>query len=1276
MKHLFLSTVLCTVSMTAAAQAISHTADTASNQCSVIYPPGYTPDKFLQKSSSHVLGFPSCDPNLGDFKFKNEHEYVYRLAVCISPDYFNNYFQGDTVKVSQWLDKLEASLNTFYRRDIGVRFVLVRDNRLLLSSWPQKEGLSSETYFDVWYGTEIINNLIGTENYDTGILIRYPKGSMSGQAFLAGVYLPTSKGNAFAQLSVKTIAHEIGHLFGAEHTHERYDGLYTEPGGGRSIMSYGSPADFFSIPSAVSMRSYLQNQSYYLDAERNPDRMYKTSDYTVSNSNPPYVVPTPGVTPELDRTQIRREYVVTRGTRFQFYLPLENSEAAQFQFAASNYDRSKGNMPTNEMQPAYKAHVENCVMFRPYYEQPDAGATQIEPINGSDNFKPGRYTFALAAVDTAAYDMVTTQLTIVEGTPFKITSSTSRAASQCGKAIHLTWNPCTELYGKDSKVRILLSPDFGTTFPYVLADDLPNNGSWSGFWPYMKIGKAPYSDLKVQPYGGVIKVEVKGEAAFALTHEQPVRMQNTEMVSDGGVELDPTKPYILFDHAPEPFLTVTDESEVPVATKLTARHRTQSHLNQQVSPEERREGCCIVRLWKATLNGTTSTYQQVIHVQRPDAHLLAQAHSEAMDMKRWSSDLYHHLGQLGYPLTGLPQTTAFTQAYEAVYNQDGSIRHDVDLRSTAALKEAGAALDQLQDNQIGLPRERHYYKLRSFNDLFGRYIYRYNRQDTDEQGKVDADVHFVDNEADATVWRCTHQNGQYVFSTPQKTLHLGFINRSVDSIRIDRGYTWGAFTLVEHNGYSAALMNKDGNYNYFTDYASNPQAYRTNRDGMVSSDFQFIPVPFIEAVVPGQSQPDNVLPATGTALRVEDHWKDVYAADDHCLTALDYRRHFTTTEWQPLYLPFALSYADWKDHWEVARIEEVRQVPTTVQRAGERLEVVYRKIHAGQLQPNQPYLVRALTPGEITIAVTDRTFRSTVEQDAEFTVGNQTYHLQGCYTEKSAQSIASDKVSILTDGKFISLNQYPDTQCTFRWTLYTGDAQGQPQRLPDDIRLVAAKNRETVGTLRIGTQEGYGTIYTDVSYELPKDVTSYFVSEADAATGELVLQSAYQGGSVVPAHTPLIVKGNQREYTLFAPRQASLTATVSKAHNLLRGSTTDQMTSAPDETECYFYKLYYATDNVLHNRQLGFYWGAPGGAAFINKAGKAYLALPVAQAVKIQGFLLPSHPTTDIQSLETDYPNAVKNGTYTLTGIKLSDKALKNLPAGVYIINGKKVVVR
>jgi len=82
--------------------------------------------------------------------------------------------------------------------------------------------------------------------------------------------------------------------------------------------------------------------------------------------------------------------------------------------------------------------------------------------------------------------------------------------------------------------------------------------------------------LPAQPYGGIIKVEVKGEAAYALTHEVPARMQGKEMVSDGGVELDPTKPYILFDNAPTPFLTVANESEVPKSAPLTARHRTQN----------------------------------------------------------------------------------------------------------------------------------------------------------------------------------------------------------------------------------------------------------------------------------------------------------------------------------------------------------------------------------------------------------------------------------------------------------------------------------------------------------------------------------------------------------------------------------------------------------------------------------------------------------------------------------------------------------------------------
>ncbi|EJW92495.1 hypothetical protein EVA_19394 [gut metagenome] len=219
--------------------------DTATNQCDVIYPPGYIPGQTFPQSLYQVKGFPTRDPNTDKFKFENEHQYVYRMALCLSPDYVNGYFQNDKKRILEWLDEVETFLNTVYRRDIGVKFIINRDERLWLTSWPHKQNISDDVYFRVHNGTEIINNIIGAENYDVGLLIRHPIGGMSGQGYLAGVYLPQSKGNAFAQLEATTIAHETGHLFGASHPHERFDGQYTEPGGGQSIMSYGSPRDFF-----------------------------------------------------------------------------------------------------------------------------------------------------------------------------------------------------------------------------------------------------------------------------------------------------------------------------------------------------------------------------------------------------------------------------------------------------------------------------------------------------------------------------------------------------------------------------------------------------------------------------------------------------------------------------------------------------------------------------------------------------------------------------------------------------------------------------------------------------------------------------------------------------------------------------------------------------------------------------------------------------------------------------------------------------------------------
>ena len=154
-----------------------------------------------------------------------------------------------------------------YLRDLGVRFELVNDERLIIKD-ESKETFAS--YRDANYvkdnSTRIINELIGENSYDVGISLAYTaslKKGVRGLAYLKGVYQANTKADAVAVLTKEVIAHEIGHLFGGKHTFgsykgsEAYDSEKTEYDRGTSVMSYGSPRDFFSLSSIQRIRELL-----------------------------------------------------------------------------------------------------------------------------------------------------------------------------------------------------------------------------------------------------------------------------------------------------------------------------------------------------------------------------------------------------------------------------------------------------------------------------------------------------------------------------------------------------------------------------------------------------------------------------------------------------------------------------------------------------------------------------------------------------------------------------------------------------------------------------------------------------------------------------------------------------------------------------------------------------------------------------------------------------------------------------------------------------------
>ena len=205
--------------------------------------------------------------------------------------------------------------------------------------------------------------------------------------------------------------------------------------------------------------------------------------------------------------------------------------------------------------------------------------------------------------------------------------------------------------------------------------------------------------------------------------------------------------------------------------------------------------------------------------------------------------------------------------------------------------------------------------------------------------------------------------------------------------------------------------------------------------------------------------------------------------------------------------------------------------------------------------------------------------------------------------------------------------------------------------------IVTTELPTSVGTISIATSEGFGTYYNSNSYILPEGLTAFGYKEANT-DGTLVKTEEFTGGDVVPANAALVVKGNTGKYECYATDKE---ATKTFEGNLLKGVTTDTKIGASSGVKRYI--LTRADDGIL-----AFYRTNTG---TINvKANRAYLEVPTAMAVA--SFSLEGS-ATGINNVVT---TAAKQGIYTISGVRLNATTTKGLPAGIYIVDGKKVIVK
>lgn len=284
-------------------------------------------------------------------------------------------------------------------------------------------------------------------------------------------------------------------------------------------------------------------------------------------------------------------------------------------------------------------------------------------------------------------------------------------------------------------------------------------------------------------------------------------------------------------------------------------------------------------------------------------------------------------------------------------------------------------------------------------------------------------------------------------------------------------------------------------------------------------------------------------------------------------------------------------------------------------------------------------------------------------------------------TENSCQTIEMNKAE-WTDYTMTIAGATNSTTITF-----TAKVASYNRFFLDEVKIVEAQRPEPTasGDLTFKAQDSdgmyYATFSSDKDVVFTKDVIVSAVSVADNKLSIKNLTPDYYKvtDSTVGEGTGIVEDGYyvpKNNGVLISCTDASTKYYFPKAEQTNVALTANQLKAAPAEGGEFnaeagykYYKLAY--DDYDAKTGLGFYRGAADGGAFSVKAGTAYLAVPsTSETNNVKGFSFDG-TSTGVSAVDAEEP-AKTRVIYNIAGQKVNAMT----KAGLYIVNGKKIVIR
>lgn len=116
---------------------------------------------------------------------------------------------------------------------------------------------------------------------------------------------------------------------------------------------------------------------------------------------------------------------------------------------------------------------------------------------------------------------------------------------------------------------------------------------------------------------------------------------------------------------------------------------------------------------------------------------------------------------------------------------------------------------------------------------------------------------------------------------------------------------------------------------------------------------------------------------------------------------VNYTRSFNNTEWQALYVPFAIDYDEWSEDCDIAKILNIIEYDDDDDGTIDRTNLVVVRLTSGSTKANTPYLIRAKSEGDLALTLTNKRIEAAASRSTDCRSTENSYTFTGTYAAKT-----------------------------------------------------------------------------------------------------------------------------------------------------------------------------------------------------------------------------------------------------------------------------------